>query len=70
MVTTKQLLKGSIHSAAGALGGFLGGVAIQAIATAAGVGGLAVPVQYITPVFTIAAAALGFGHGISEDSKK
>jgi len=70
MVTTRQLLKGGVHSAGAALAGYLIGLAIQAIATAAGVGGLSVPVSYITPVFTIGSAALGFGYGIYEDSKK
>jgi len=59
-ISTENLLKAFAHGGLGGIGGFLFGLAVQAIATAGKVKGLGVPVKYILPVFTIGAIILGF----------
>jgi len=70
MVSTTKLLKAGAHGAAGGLGGFLTGLGIQAVSTAAKVGAIGgVPTYAILPVFTILSIVLGFAHGLTEDKK-
>jgi len=67
---TKRLLKAGAHGAAGGLAGFMSGLGIQAVATAADVGAVGgVPVAYILPVFTVLSIVLGFASGFLEDKK-
>ena len=66
MVDTAQLVKAGAEGATGGLGGFLLGLGIQAVSTAAGVGAVGgVPVAAILPVFTILSIVLGFASGLS-----
>jgi len=72
MPDVTDFLQGVIRSATGGLGGFIGGIAVQVIANAAGISSVAgvVPVTYILPVFTIGGIALGFADGLMPNNEE